>query len=219
MSRSGLMSASIISTNVGSPIPVSSDNLEISTSSKLFCNCGCPTSSFDNPRLFNNNSTFYIVLDEYLYGLTDLPLLIYARNLYIVHMSSHLDVVFSLSLFFCKFPFFFTLCYNIFRNSFDKPETYCNNATEAVFTFTPTWLTAVSTTNVNDSFNLFEIHHADIVQPQLIWDRSLQVQQVDLCRRLPIETALLSSTCKSGNSSRAKSEAEYTLAPASFTII
>ncbi|EAL14234.1 hypothetical protein protein [Bacillus cereus G9241] len=58
MSRSGLMRASIISTNVGSPTPVSWDNLEISTSSKLFCNCGCPTSSFDNPRLFNNNSTF-----------------------------------------------------------------------------------------------------------------------------------------------------------------
>src|SRR5699024_5401754 len=39
------------------------------------------------------------------------------------------------------------------------------------------------------------------------------------CTRRAIDTALLSSTSSFGNSSRARAEAEYTLAPASLTII
>ena len=31
----------------------------------------------------------------------------------------------------------------------ESPDTYCNNEREAVLTSTPTWFTAVSTTNVS----------------------------------------------------------------------
>src|SRR5699024_10387841 len=38
---------------------------------------------------------------------------------------------------------------------FDNPATYCNNDADAVFAFTPTRFTAVSTTNDKESDNFF----------------------------------------------------------------
>ena len=45
----------------------------------------------------------------------------------------------------------------------DNPETYCSKDFEAVFTSTPTWLTAVSTTNVSACSSSFGLHHVDTV--------------------------------------------------------
>ena len=60
---------------------------------------------------------------------------------------------------------FFTI---LFATVFERPATYCNKEGDAVFTFTPTWLTAVSTTNVRIQKASFAKHHVDIVQPQPI---------------------------------------------------
>ena len=61
---------------------------------------------------------------------------------------------------------FFSIINNILSNCEDRPETYCNKDFDAVFTSTPTWLTAVSTTKVNALSSSFDLHHVDIDRHQ-----------------------------------------------------
>ena len=99
-----------------------------------------------------------------------------------------------------------------------RPDIYFNIDGLAVLILTPTLLTHFETVKSSDS-------------PSFFWDTSCWYWPTPIdfgsiltssfngsWRRLAIDTALLCSTCKVGNSLIASGEALYTLAPASDTI-
>ena len=99
------------------------------------------------------------------------------------------------------------------------PDTYLSREAEAVFIFTPTLLTHFSTTKSNDSDNFF-CETSCWYRPTPIPSGGIFTSSAKgSCILLPILTALLFSTAKSGNSWIACGEALYIEAPASLTII
>ena len=99
------------------------------------------------------------------------------------------------------------------------PDTYDKSDGVAVLTSTPTELTASSTTPVKLSDNFFWFTSCWYCPTPIAFGSILTSSESGSCNLLPIDIALLSSTCKSGNSEIANLLAEYTLAPASFTIM
>ena len=105
-----------------------------------------------------------------------------------------------------------------FAMVFVIPEMYSNRDAEAVFRSTPTRFTQFSTTpsSASDSFFWF--------MSCWYWPTPMDLGSIftssasGSCRRLAMEAALRCPTSKLGNSSVASLLAEYTEAPASFTI-
>ncbi len=89
-----------------------------------------------------------------------------------------------------------------------KPETYINNALLAVFTFTPTLLTACVTTKFRLSFNFLGATSCWYWPTPILLGSILTNSDKGSWSRLAIDAADLSSTLKSGNSSLASSLAE-----------
>ena len=89
---------------------------------------------------------------------------------------------------------------------------------EAVLILTPTLLTHFVTVKSRDSDNFFWETSCWYWPTPMDFGSILTSSFNGSCSLLAIETALLCSTCKSGNSLIARGLALYTLAPASDTI-
>ena len=117
-----------------------------------------------------------------------------------------------------RFPLGSPQCF--WQWSLMMPDMYSSSETDAVFKSTPTLFTQSSTTPPSASLRAFSgSYHADTDRLRWISDQSLQALPADPASRLAMEVALLCPTSKFGNSSVASLLAEYTDAPASFTII
>ena len=84
---------------------------------------------------------------------------------------------------------------------------------------TPTLLTDLLTTKSSASFRFFSFTSCWYCPTPIDLESILTSSLSGSWSLLAIDIALLSSTCKLGNSSIASLLAEYTLAPASLTII
>ena len=98
------------------------------------------------------------------------------------------------------------------------PETYDKSDGVAVFTSTPTLLTASSTTPVKLSVNLFWFTSCWYWPTPIALGSIFTNSASGSCNLLAIEIAPLNETFISGYSSVASFDAEYTDAPASLTI-
>ena len=89
-----------------------------------------------------------------------------------------------------------------------SPETYLSRDGLAVFIFTPTWLTAFVTTKSKDSSNLFSTTSCWYNPTPILFESTFTNSDNGSCNLLAIDIALLSSTCKFGNSDIASLLAE-----------
>ena len=99
------------------------------------------------------------------------------------------------------------------------PDTYFNKEGEAVLMFTPTLFTVFDTTKSSDSVNFLLVTSCWYCPTPILSGVILTSSDRGSWSLLPMDIALLFSTVRSGNSSMASLLAEYTLAPASETIM
>ena len=100
-----------------------------------------------------------------------------------------------------------------------NPDIYLSIDALAVFILTPTLFTDLLTTKSSASFRFFSFTSCWYCPTPIDLESILTSSLSGSWSLLAIDIALLSSTCKLGNSSIASLLAEYTLAPASLTII
>ncbi|CFW85028.1 Uncharacterised protein [Bordetella pertussis] len=116
-----------------------------------------------------------------------------------------------------KAPFSSRQATMFLASSVFSPETRASSAAEAVLTSTPTAFTQSSTTASSERASSRWLTSCWYWPTPIALGSILTSSAKGSCRRRAIETAPRSVTSRSGNSSAAVSEAEYTEAPASET--